>query len=212
MSINIADLIANIYAFLHATSESDAIFVDDAELERKIADLLSDLAIEYGLFIERDNSFITLADGTQMYGLPPRHLSTLHVALNGKPLIASSTAELERLDANFGTTSETATVRPGPVKRWAQDKQGFNNITFYPVPAAGISAGLKPEIIYFQYPCSADEDIDTPKIIGDLLEIMVLENSYKKESDFSCPEIAQACGALAGLYFAQIANLWRQSQ
>lgn len=208
MTIPLATLQTGLWPDLHAVGESDAVFVDSAELERVIADRLKDIAKQYGVYVTRDIAFITLVAGQALYNLPPRHLSTLHVSLNGRPLIASSRAELEARDLSY--TTRAATVA-NPVRRWYEDKQTANTIGLHSVPAAA-DAGSELEVIYHSYPCEVDEGIDGPLIIGDLLHLLTLGDLYSRESDFSEPEAAQSAKAVAGLITAQFANLWGMAQ
>lgn len=199
---------SDLYIQLHSTSQNDAIFVNDSEIKKVLADRLTDLAMQHGLYIVRDVAFITLVAGQAVYDLPPRHLSTLHVALNGSPLIASSTAELEGRDATFETTPATALK---PIARWSQDKEGFNLLRLHPVPAAA-DAGSKLEVIYAQYPCEIDEGIEGPRFLCDLLELLALGDLYSRESDFAEPEAAKAANALAGLYVEIMDSLYGSAQ
>lgn len=208
MTIPLATLQSGLWPDLHATGESDAVFVTAADLERVISDRLKGLAMDYGIYVVRDIAFITLVAGRAVYDLPPRHLSTIHVAHQGRPLVASARAELERLDVNYQTTPATALKL---VRRWYQDKHGFNRLGFHPVPAVA-DAGSKVEVIYFRYPCEVDAGIDGPLIIGDLLHLLTLGDVYSRESDFSQPETAQSAHAVAQLMTAQFANLWGMAQ
>lgn len=208
MTTPLSTLQSDLYMQLHSTSQNDAIFVNDAELEKVIADRLTDLAMQHSIYIVRDTAFITLVAGQAVYDLPPRHLSTLHVALNGSPLIPSSTAELEGRDAAFETTAATA-LRP--IARWYQDKSGFNQIGLHPVPAVA-DAGDRLEVIHASYPCEIDEGIEGPRFLCDLLELLALGDLYSRESDFQQPESAKAANALAGLYIEVMDSIYGSAQ
>lgn len=208
MTTALSVLQSDLYIQLHSTSQNDAIFVSDDEIEKVIADRLTDLAMQHGLYIVRDVTFITLVAGQAIYDLPPRHLSTLHVALNGSPLIPSSTAEIEGRDAAFETTAATA---QRPIARFYEDKSGFNQIGLHPVPAAA-DAGNKLEVVYAQYPCEIDEGIEGPRFLCDLLELLALGDLFSRESDFQQPESAKAANALAGLYIEVMDSLYSTAQ
>lgn len=214
MPLNVTTLISAIWPFLHASGESDAIVWTDAELTRYFQDHLKRFSQKFGCFVIRDITTITLVNAQATYSLPERHISTLHVSLSNRPLVASARHELERLDVDYITTAETSSKR---TKRWYQDKQSEDTIGFQPVPATSLSAGSVAEVIYHEYPCNLDElhndtDINTPSVIGDYLEFQVIGEAYSKESDLSMPEVAQSARALAMLYEAQISNLWQTSQ
>lgn len=209
MPLVIANLIADTYAFLHAESETDAVFVDDDSLEALYKDRLKRLAQQTAILVERDVTSIALATGTATYALPARHLSTIHVALSNRPLIASSRHDLERRDSAYQT--QAATVA-SPVRRWYEDKGGFNRIGFSPVPSAAQGNGLNPEILYHAYPCNLSEEIDCPTVVGDVLMFQVVGESYERESDFRMPEVAQIAKALVGFLQPRLENLVGMSQ
>jgi hypothetical protein len=217
MPLDITVLISHLWPFWHAQSAADAVFISDAEATHYFADWLKRIAETYGVFLTRDTTFITFQSGVQVYTLPPRHLATVHVSLNGKPIGASSTKELEASDDNFQTTLATVPgTRPGPIARYFEDKSGANEIGFYPVPAAG-DTGSKPEIIFWQYPCNLDEahtgvEIDTPAVIGDLLELLVVKEGYQREGDFEQPEVAQAITQLTSVYFQAMKTYYGSAQ
>lgn len=208
MTTPLSTIQSDLYIQLHSTSQSDAIFVSDSELEKVISDRIKDLAKQFNLYIVRDATFITLVAGQAVYDLPPRHASTLHVALNGLPLIPSSTHELEARDRAFETTAATAAK---PIARWYEDKSGFNQIGLHPVPAVA-DAGSDLEVIYAQWPCEVTDGIDGPRYLADLLELLTLGDAFSRESDFSQPESAQAAKALASLYMEVMDDLYGGAQ
>lgn len=197
MSEPLATVLAHIYPLLHASSQSDVVFTDDAELTRFLANNAKRLAERFGLFVERDTTTIVLSDGVALYALPDRHLSTLHVSIDGVPLVFSSTATLEAKDEFFQSTAETA---GNLTSAFYEDKVGANMIGFWPVPADGLSVGKTVEILFHRYPCDLSGGIEGPLPVVDYLEIKAIGEAYRKESDFEMPEVAKASEALAGLY------------
>lgn len=213
MSVSILTTIANCWPYLHAVSAADVVFTSDAELTRIIADRLKALAERFGIFVARDTTSITLVAGTALYQTPPDHLDTIHVAINGVPLIASSTRELEAGDDAFQTTQSSAT---NPIQFWYEDEVGANTIGFAPVPSA-LDVGKVIEVIFHTYQCDLDEahtnvTIDAPLFVGDLLEFTAVAESYQAESDFQMPEVSQAALQLVAVYEQAIGGLWGPSQ
>src|SRR5271168_1244737 len=197
-TLSVETLIAEILPLLHTDTAADCIFTSDAELTEEFQNGLKRLGQEYALFVQRDTTSIVFVSGTSIYSVPADYAAAMHVAYQGKLLIPSSTKELEALDDSWQTTEATA---QNPVSRWYSDKIGLNNIGFYPTPAAA-DVGLSPEIIFLAYPCNLDDAhestaINTPTVVGDLLELQVLAESYRKESDFQLPEVADACTQMA---------------
>jgi hypothetical protein len=214
MSVDVTTVISNLWPLLHATSNADVVSTSDAELTRLISDELRKVSRTYGCFIARDTTSIIFVSGTPIYNAPPDHLSTLHIAYNGKPLTPTTTFELEALDPNYLTTA--ANGSKGPVQNWYSDKNGPNLIGFYPVPAAA-DVGLSPEVIYHIMPCGIDEAhtqtiINAPAFFGDYLEIKAMADSYRKESDLQMPEVAKTLDQLAALYEEIMKSLWGMSQ
>lgn len=209
MSVSVNTLISNLLGPLHSDSTANLCFWTDAELTRFFDETLKKHARMHGVFVVRDTSSITLVQGTAVYSAPARHLDTLHVALDGAPLIASSSSELEVLDDAYKTTQ-------GTPQYWYSDKEGQNKIGFYPVPNLA-AAGKHPEIIFHQYQPELDEahintTIAVPAPMGDYLEAVVLGECYGKESDARLPETSAAMKQLAKLYERIIEGLYGVAQ
>lgn len=208
-TLNPTTLRAHIYLYLHGTDASDALIADDVELNRILSDRLSALATEYGIFVNQDESFITLVTGTAMYALPPRHLDTMHVALDDRPLVASSREELYKRDRAYSTTAATVAR---PIRRFYEDKSGFNQVGLHPVPSAVAGNGERLEVIYHYFPCEVTDDVKAPAFIGDLLEVQTTRELYMKESDLGMPEVAKSLEGLAGIYTDLIGRYWGKAQ
>lgn len=195
MSVSISTILSTTYPHLHSASQSDAVFVTDASLTRMATDQIRRLAQRFGVFIRRSATTV-LVTGQATYSAPPRHASTLHVTVDGRPLVASSSAELELRDQAYQTTQSTAAK---PISRWYEDKIGSaNRIGVQPVPRAADAGGIL-EVIYHEWPCSWEEPIDAPKLFGDYIELQLIGEAFSIESDFMQSESAQAARALAGL-------------
>ncbi len=199
----------HVYIYLHARSQSDALIVNDSELDRVLSDALSDLAINYGIFVAQNETFITLVDAQADYDLPPRHISTLHAALDDRPLTPSSREETERRDASYRTRAATLA---SPTRRFYQDKGGFNRIGFHPVPSTAAGAGEHVEIIYHVYPCEVTDDVEAPLFVSDLLEVLATRDCYGKESDLAMPEVAKALRGLSEIYTGLLKGYWGMAQ
>lgn len=209
MSVDPQDLISNMWPMLHASSEADAVFVTEADLMRYLSDAIKSFAQRFGCFVVRHENRV-LVQGTLYYDAPPRHLSTLHIAIleTGRPLVASSTKEQELRSNSYATTQATALK---PIRWWIQDKAGVNQIGVVPV-AGALDAGNHLEVIYHSYPCEIEEGIETTLVWGDYLEAKAMQAAYEPDSDFSIPEAAQSYAALAALYENVAQSLWGRSQ
>lgn len=207
--LNVTTLISSLWPPLHATDQSNVVFVTDEELTATIADQLKELARNFGVFVVRDIA-TALVQGTASYPAPVRHVSTLAVSIleTGRPLVASSTKEMENWDRAYESTQAAAAT---PVRWWYSDKVGVNRIGIARVPGI-LDAGQHLEVIYHQYQCDLDPahtvvDIRAPKFVGDYIEVTALAEMYGKESDFQMPESAQSYKQL-GMLYEQIFQSW----
>jgi hypothetical protein len=205
VSLNVNTLISNLLGPLHSDTTGHLVFWSDGELTRFFDEAAKRHAKLAGVFVVRDTTSITLVQGTAVYDTPARHVATLHVALDGVPLIASSSSELELLDDAYKTTQGTPAY-------WYEDKEGANKIGFYPVPDA-TAAGKHPELIIHQLQADLDEThsnatISAPAVTGDYLEAVVLGEAYGKESDARMPETSAGMKQLAKLYEQLYADLY----
>ena len=210
--MTIASLTTNLLPLLHSDSVANLVWWTQNQLTRWTSDALKRLAQNFGLFVIRDTTSILLIQSEPLYDAPPRHLSTLHVAVNNRPLKASSTHELEMRDVNYRTTEAAVDQH---VRRWYSDKVGANTIGFQPVP--GIEDdGENAEVIFHQYPCFEENDvnvaIEAPAFVGDYLEAVVLGEARACESDAQMVETAQAAKSIASLYESIFTQYWKGAQ
>lgn len=209
MSLNVTTLISNLLGPLHSDTTGNLVFWSDGELTRFFDEEVKAHARKHGVFVVRDTTSITLVQGTAVYDAPARHVDTMHVALDGVPLVASSAGELQLLDDAFKTTQ-------GTPQYWYADGEGQNRIGFYPVPNLA-AAGKHPELIIHEYPADLDEAHDNtaipvPACTGDYLEAVVLGEAYGKESDARLPETSAGMKTLAKLYEQLSEHLWGTAQ
>lgn len=197
-------LIANLTPLLHSDSIANAVFWTNAECVAWLDEAVKRLARSFCVLVVRDTS-ISTANGTAKYTLPTRHISTVHVAVDNKPLRAATTHELVARDGSFETTAAGAN---GPT-HWYQDKITIDQIGFYPVPIATKTVA----IIHTQFPATVTDgaNIDVPAVIGDYLEYWVLREAYNKESDARLVECAQQLGEVLGLLDREFAAMWGQN-
>lgn len=209
MPVNPDDLLDNMYAQLHASSELDAVFVDDDRLLRFLSDAIKSFAQRFGVFVVR---YIvrSLVQGTLYYHAPPRHLDTMHIAIleSGKPLVASSTKEQEMRATAYATTQATSLK---PIRWWIEDKAGVNRIGIVPVPGVGDS-GNHLDIVYHEMPCDIADGIETIATFGDYLEVCAMREAYQPDSDFNLPESVQSYDGLAKLYETAAQKYWGKAQ
>jgi hypothetical protein len=207
--LDINDLLDNCWPQIHAEGEGDALFVTVDTMIRFFSDALKKLAQRYGVFVVRHIAR-ELVQGQLYYAAPPRHLSTLHIALweSGRALVASSTKEQE-LRATAWATTQATTLKP--IRWWVEDKAGVNQIGLVPLPSA-TEATTHWDVIYHSYPCDVLDGIETIATWGDYLEACVLAEAYIPESDFSIPESAASYRSLADLFETIAMQYWGKAQ
>jgi hypothetical protein len=213
MSFDVNDLLAALYPQLHAEAEADLVFWDNNELVRYMADAQKRFVQKYGVRVVRDVTSIELDQGIATYAAPPRHLSTIHVAIEGRALRASSAVELTRRDRLYQDTESSAT---SPIRWWYTDTIKHNRIGVYPVPGA-VDDGKKLEVIYHQYLCGPDIDlsdavIDAPLWFGDYMELSALAEAYGREGDGQMVESAQAIRQILELYHMAAEKYWGKAE
>jgi hypothetical protein len=212
-NLNLNNLISDTLATLHSDTLANLVFTSDPEITRVANDELRRLAQRFGLFVARDESiFVISAQAT--YRAPSNFLDGIYMALEGVPLRPTSRSELELRDTNYQTTLATAT---NPVQYWYTDRQGQNIIGLYPVPGV-LDDDKLLEVIYHEYPCNLDEAhvstlIETPAVLGDLLKLVMIRESYAKESDFQQVDVAATLKrVIQEVYDKATAQYWGTSQ
>lgn len=208
MSGSVFSILNAVYEDLHAASAADVVFFTDAGLTVTLADHVKHLCQNTGITPARDTATVALAAGTAVYALPADCLSVIAVAINGVPLLPSSTFELEFRDP----TLAAASTPQRPITWWYADKIGPANIGFYPVPSAA-DAGSTVEIVFHNSICNIDAahtvtTIPLPQVFADWAAMQVLADSYQQESDFRSVDIAQGYSQLASLMFEAFRKYW----
>lgn len=191
---------------LHAGATADLVWWTADQLTRWISDHIKRHAERHGVFVIRDTT-TTLVNGTATYAAPGHHLDTIHVAIGGRALVASSTTELEALDDAFRSTAEAT---GSLASRWYPDRLGQNQIGIYPVPATGLSAGSALDVIYHGFIC--DDPFTAPQFVGDYLELAVAAEAYAAECDGQMVETAQSARQVMGLIDEIVTTYWGRAQ
>lgn len=197
-----ADVLAEVYPALGASNSADLVFWTAQDLLDWLNEALQKFARRVGVFVERDAS-TAVVSGTAGYSLPARHLSTLHVALDGAELRPASVKEIEALDADWPNTA-------GTVERYLEDVTGFGTITLYREPAASGTLA----VVFHRYPAEVDEDADIPlpETLADYLTDAMLAEARGTEGDGAMSEVAQFCGEEMRLYEEIAASYWGMAQ
>lgn len=188
----------------NAAITADLVWWSRKELLRWYDESLKKLALMVPVFIRRDTSSIVIEAGTSLYDKPARNVRTMYAALNDVSLRPATTMELEARDGFYQT-------RPGTPERFFEDKVG-NKLGLYKVPEAG-DVGAVVEVIQSEWPPEVDENgsnvtVAAPVVINDYLEMCVLVEAYRKESDGACPEVSAQVSELVRLLDGAIMDTW----
>lgn len=209
MAEDVENRITLITPHLHATSIGQAEFWDDAEITRFFDEQVKEYAKTVQAFVVRDNTSIVLVESQAAYSYPDRAVSIIAIALDGVPLIASTSDEMEALDDDYQTAE-------GTPEYWYPDKGGVNSFGLYPVPD-GDADGKALDCLYHEYSADLDEEhensvIPVHAVVGDYLELRVLGEAYNKESDGALPESARSARMVATIYSEALMQLLGGSQ
>lgn len=210
VGIDIREVLVSVYPSLNAAGAADLTWWTETELFQYIDEAAKRLASRVGLFVERDATTIVLANGTQEYSLPTRHLSTIHAsagpAASLAPITPATAHELEALD----TTWETAS---GVVERYVH-RLGPDKVQVYKVPGAA-QAGQVVAVIFHQYPADLSPTafvLTAPSPFREYFTFAVLAEARKIEGDAAMPEVSQQCEAWMNLLEKVFLDYWGGSQ
>jgi hypothetical protein len=198
-TISVTTMTTNLLPMFHASALTDLVWWSNGQIGHWFADWIKRHAQEHGGFVSRGT--IPLVISTATYSLPTTHLDTIHAALDGTPLVACSTSELDGLDDSYSSTTGTPT-------RWYVDRINQNKIGVYPVP---IATGTL-EVIYHSFPCDLTSGFLAPVMIGEYLELAVLAEAYDAESDGQMTEIAIAAREMMRLIDGVVTTYYGRSQ
>lgn len=198
-------LISDVLPALGASSLQDLDWASVTELYQWQDEAIKRLAHRCGVFVERAAPFATTELNTSQYPVPPGHIDTIHVTLNGLSLRAVTVSELEALDGSWATTD-------GPVTRFSMDADGLDYVTLYMVPTV---TGLAINSIYHQFPpdpITAGTIVDMPLPMGDYLEYAMVGEARRKESDRAMAEVADHCDQMMALIEMVACGYWGPGQ
>lgn len=202
--MNVSDNITRLVPQLHADSAANLVWWTECEITTFIDEAAKRLARTTGLFIVRDTSTVLVADQA-LYALPARHVKTLFVFLNDKPLIPTPIDKLELMDPGFQRPSDLS-------ERWCEDKEGIGNLRLWPAPNGPTAAGTLA-IVYVEHRETLDcSGVTTtmviPKPVEDMLDTFALSKAWLRESDVRLQEVGKHLEERARLMEQVCAQYW----
>ena len=203
-NVDLSDALAEIYPLLNAASAADLVWWSDSELYQWADEAAQRLARRFGVFVERDASG-SIVEGTASYGVPLRHVSTIHVSIAGVALGPSSVEEIEARDANWVDTSAAS-------DSWLWEA-GTDYTRIYPTPDDTVTGSLAR--IFHRYPATIDSSnylISIPAAIRDYISWFILAEAHKKESEGRKPEVGAHFENRLGLMEKVIESYWGLAQ
>jgi hypothetical protein len=208
--INLGQVLVDMYPQLGASGPNDLIFWNSDELYRFIVEALAHLARTAGVFVTRDTSIVTVLN-TGSYSLPANHIATIQADLAGTVLRPRTVHELEALDATWPVTVSTAN---SPTNSFAQDTQGLQLITVYPMPGT-TDQNKHLNLLEHVLPATVSASnafLAAPTCIREYFTFKALAAARAKETKAAMPEVAGWFGKLAGLMEQAMVGYWGQIQ
>lgn len=201
-------LITGLLPDLHTDSIANLVWWTKAELIQWADEALKRAAKRFALFINRDASQVTVS-GSASFNRASRHLTTLHVAVGNRSLIASSSEELFATDESYQTT------QGDPEERWYEDK--LSTTTGYQPLTTAAAAGRTIRALYTEFPTELDTgEINTtipgPLCFGDYIQTAIRAEANSKESDAAMPEVAKHDREMMSLYENLFSYYWGENQ
>lgn len=207
-TVSWAAMLACLYPRLHAASAADLVWWTEADLRQWANDALQALARGSLLFVRRDSGTVTV-QGQRAYGLPTRHLATLHVTYDDRPLGPTDYALLDALNA----AADAAACLTGEFPtRWYEDNLGLHaSIGVYPSPfeveVLEILFSQQPELLL-----STASTVPIPRCMEAFIADAVLGEAWDHDSDFSMPELAAHFRSKREMYLDVYRQYWGHGQ
>lgn len=193
VGIDTGQVLDELLPSLHAANRTELTFWTEANLIEWMDEALKRLAVKAMVFVGRSATTLT-APAQATYGNPLRHISTLHVSVDARPLVPGNTTELEARDEDFETTA-------GDPDHWYQDLLGQETIGLTPVPEEEELLA----VIYEGWPAALDPGkqqtfVAGPAPLKGYLAMCVLREAYGREGESEMPDVAMHCAARAQMY------------
>jgi hypothetical protein len=188
--IDIAQVIDDALPALHAASRADLTFWSEVQLVQWLDEAVKRLAAIAAVFIGR-NVTVTVP-GTATSVLPPQHVVTTHVTVDGVSIRPVGTMELEARDPAYLTTQGTPAW-------WYEDMLDSGIIGLAPIPDSAVSLAE----VYNGFPPPLDLQqtmLDGPPPLKGYLAMCLLAEAYGQEGEMEMPDVAEHCRGRVKLY------------
>jgi hypothetical protein len=203
--IDFRQVLIDLYPRLNASSAATLIYWTDAEFYEWSDEAAKRLARNLGVFVERDAS-TTIVTSTAVYGLPARHVSTIHASIAGVALYPNNVQEVEALDSTWIETE-------GATNSFLNDNQGTTTIRVYPAPDGTISGALA--VIFHRYPVTISDSayqLVVPDCLAEYFAWRLLSEAHRKESPGRKPEVGEHFAKRVELMDKIIESYWGVAQ
>jgi hypothetical protein len=202
MSVDVSELVEELFPALNATAAADLLFWTETELYQWADEAVKRLARKAAVFVERTQD--TDAPANSAHNLDERDLAVIECGWNGAALSPATVRELEALDENW----EEADA--GTPAKYATDFLGLGQVRLYPPPSA---AGVL-DLITLQVPeeiTSAAAELRAPEPVKEILRLRMLQEARGREGDGAMPEVAERLGKLADVLELVAVRIWGAS-
>lgn len=205
--VNFAQVLGDLYPRLNATSQTDAVYWNDAEIYQWFDEATQRLARSAGVFVARDTS-ISVVNSQGAYDLPSDQISTIQADLAGVVLRPRTVEELEALDADW-----PAAIGPPSPSAFVQNVLGVGVVALYPAPGAADSGNTLALVIHVA-PATVSASntlLSAPSVLQDYFGFYALAEARAKESRGAMPEVADWLRSVTALYEQAIEGYWGEA-
>lgn len=183
-------MIGELWPYLNAAAEADAIWFTEAELYRHADDAARRLAAETQILTERDATTSTVA-GTASYAYPSSHVRTTHMSAGGFSMIPATVQEVEALDDAWQTTQ-------APPERYLHNL-GTEQFTLFPVPDAVETVAIVGSMAPVSTLSSGSPTVNCHDCMREWFLLEILAAARGREGHGAMPDMVPVARQMAGV-------------
>ncbi len=195
MSVDLLDLLPEVYPALGSADGSDLVFWTTGALSRFAYDAGDSLARRVPFMALRTT--LSVVAGTAEYSLPARHVGTIHVSVAGYSLRPTSVEELDALDDDWRTYEDYS-------ERYIEGLGGEKKVRLHPKPIVTATG----HIAYTEHPSDDSTTLAVPHALKEYFRLAIIAGARGSGDKGSMPEVAAWCTRVMGLMEQVAAGYW----